>query len=274
MAGISLSAWTIKFYNWMRGMKPKNSISLFIAISLAGLPIIAVADPAKFIDAANNSSPAEMAPRTPACQTLPEGQTAQPLSEPNNLPTSFSLLVPDTRWNEIPSLVNSLENCGYLSTGINMQSFTGKQMFFASLHGGWMIERRIFVGLGAYWLLNPLAKLDHALIPVDNVHMLYAGLEGGWRFPLGSQLFLRTQLLLGITSMFYATRDFTTEGISGNDTLVMDPGLYLEIPLWKEFDVSMGTHYHYTLGVEGLEGVTSTDVNTLALEVEVTWHGF
>jgi hypothetical protein len=169
----------------------------------------------------------------------------------------------------------SYENTGSFGMGLDTQEMFRTQAFFTSIHGDWIIDRRVIIGLCGYGLMNSKVSKETWGGEKININMVYAGVEGGYLFQLGQGIALRTQLLLGITSMVYHLYNFDNDDdLMGNDTMVIEPGIYLDVPIWEKLGILIGTHYHYTMGAAGDENITDEELSALAAEVVIRVQGF
>ncbi len=174
-----------------------------------------------------------------------------------------------------PSREGVLNSSGYLSVGLKLQRMFDEAAMFGAIHGGWIINQRIYVGACMHTLIIPeytfkVSGQDHKL------NLLYGGFEGGYSAYLNRYFSLRGQLIMGITSIFYKSwvyRDGDAE-YRGNDTLVIEPGIYADMQVLKWLAVFLGISYHLTLGVEGYEGISNGEMNSPAIEVLFMIVGF
>jgi hypothetical protein len=165
-------------------------------------------------------------------------------------------------------------NSGYVDLGSKIQSVMGETSFFSSVHGGWIINHNVYLGLGAYALQAPKDQLNsNQYMQFNQATMFYGGVEGGYRFSLSGNVNLRAQLLLGLTSTdFFNQVDKRMEALS-NDSLLIEPGIYADLKVWGGFGVSLGVHYHFTQGADDPEGITSSGLNQTGLELTLKWAG-
>jgi hypothetical protein len=170
-----------------------------------------------------------------------------------------------------------VHNSGYVDLGGKIQSLVGKLSFFSAVHGGWIINRHVYLGLGAYALHAPKDQLNPSgYMWYDQSSMFYGGVEGGYRFPLNERINLRAQLLLGIISTNFFSQLNAQNGhmnVFSNDSMLIEPGVYADMKIWREFGISLGVHYHFTQGAEGPEGMNQSGLNQPGLELTVKWAG-
>jgi hypothetical protein len=167
-----------------------------------------------------------------------------------------------------------VDNSGYVDLGGKIQPLMGQLSLFGAFHGGWIVNHHVYLGLGAYALLAPKDQLNsNQYLQFDQSAMFCGGLEGGYRFFLSEKIVLRAQLLLGLTSTDFFTQADGQKGILGDDSILIEPGIYADMKIWRNFGVSLGVHYHFTQGAEGPGGLTQSGLNQPGLELTMKWTG-
>lgn len=167
-----------------------------------------------------------------------------------------------------------LHSSGYVSVGCKVKKMFHNPAYFGTLHAGWVINERIYIGGAVHGLLHPEVVLELTDETIT-INMVYAGMEIGTIIKISDQFQLRPQLFSGFTSMFYKfTNENDKYGMTGNDTLVIEPSIYTDWMLCDSFMVSLGMGYHFSLGIEGIEGIRNWDINSPTIEILFSFVGW
>ncbi|MCD4812608.1 hypothetical protein K8S19_02820 [bacterium] len=208
---------------------------------------------------------------TPVVQSEPAVLEQTNTSPSNTISPAYPFI--DTLPNPV-TLQGDIHNSGYISVGGKVKHFFHDPAFLATIHGGWVINEQVYIGGAVHGLFYPDVILEFSGQSVD-INLIYAGMETGIIIPLLDQLKLRPQVLLGFTSIFYNFQEMNGHSHdTGNDTIVIEPSVYADFMVLDSLMLSLGLGYHFSLGVEFVEGIRNWDVNSPTIEILVSFVGW
>ncbi|MEW6517221.1 MAG: hypothetical protein AB1439_10005 [candidate division FCPU426 bacterium] len=160
---------------------------------------------------------------------------------------------------------------GLGGVGIKACRLLGNNRWLLTAHGDWILFNRAFLGLAFFRMVSPTVYVPLADRLVG-LTITGGGAQGGYIVTLGSGFFLRTQLFLGVTSVFYTNP--TDNLFTANDLMVIEPAVYAGVHALEWLHVSAGVAYRYHLGAEGREGFGENAFDSLAAEIRLEFGGY
>jgi hypothetical protein len=152
---------------------------------------------------------------------------------------------------------NNFESTGYGALSTQYSTFNGKGAAFLGAYGGWMINHKFMLGVGAYGLLthpdgyNAAGEADNN----NEFQMGYGGVMMEYTFASSKRIHLSTNLLIGggrVSNGYYTSRGY----LYGSQWHVQDesafyvfqPSVNVEMNMTSWFRVALGGGYRHING--------------------------
>lgn len=179
-----------------------------------------------------------------------------------------NLLAQDSTRNET-FFRGDIKSTGYGAMTTQYTRFDGKDALVIGLYGGWMINHRFMVGLGAYGLLNhpdgynAAGETDHN----NELQMGYGGLMLEYTFAGTKRIHASGSLLLGgggVSNGNYTTRNYGygSQWNAQDDSgfYVAQPSVNVEMNMTNWFRIAVGGGYRYVTGSK-MSGISDKDMS-------------
>lgn len=150
--------------------------------------------------------------------------------------------------------------------GIKACYFFGKPQWMTTVNGDLILIDQAFIGLAIFRVVSSNVFRAFDQVPLG-LSFTGGGVEGGYFYRFKEGIFLRGQILLGMTSVFYT--DPFEPMYTANDIMIIEPGLYVGVHPLDWLHVSIGASYRWALGAEGREGFAADDFDSPAVEIRV-----
>jgi hypothetical protein len=161
---------------------------------------------------------------------------------------------------EMKTLFKAPSNLGwYVASDFAYSQLDGKDAYLGGFSGGMVINHKISVGIGGYWLANS----DDFLYPIKvdgytlGLNGGYGGLKLEYRLKPSSLLHISFPMLIGGGGFEYGDLD-GHDGFDNEDRydylddgfFVVEPGVALGINIVKLMRLDVGVTYRYAPGID------------------------
>jgi hypothetical protein len=161
---------------------------------------------------------------------------------------------------------------GYGGTDIRVSDFFGTNAFLVGGHGGLLVNRSYFLGLGAYGLVSQSTFETQWMDGTEkefSFYMGYAGLVMGGTLLHKELVHLNFPVFMGAGLAEITDQNFFQNGLDTDFTIedglffVLEPTAEIEINITSNFRLAFGATYRWVTGSE-LQYVTDEDISGIS----------
>lgn len=162
------------------------------------------------------------------------------------------LLIPFTGFAAEKTLFSGkLEHGGYGGPVFKVSSIDGKLSFFSGGRGGWIINHTFVIGGGGYGLVNDIS------INGNDLSMNYGGLELEYIYKSDTLIHFTVHTGFGFGNVSYDKID------TDDRYFFIEPSLNAELNIATWFRINAGVGYLYVNGIEGMPGLSDSDIRSI-----------
>lgn len=171
---------------------------------------------------------------------------------------------------------------GYGAITNKFTSIRGDFANIAGIYGGWYLDKTFFIGLGAAGLTNDIrVPAEYSLRPNRDMSYLYAqaGLVNEWVIASDRVVHAAFNLFAGggFTAQYerynWDEASFEDEVLDENTFFVIEPGVQVEVNLFKWMRFCPGVSYRQTFGSEA-RGLRDEDLSNISYNATLKFGKF
>jgi hypothetical protein len=174
-------------------------------------------------------------------------------------------------WAEDEILLSGpMEHGGYGSIQLESTLIGGKPAMMVGGYGGWLVNHKLLIGVGAYALVTDIKAPASVQNPENSLYFQtgYAGILVEYIFNSSKSSHLSISNLIGVGVVNYGekTQWVISTPSNGDSYFVLEPGIHWELNLTKFWRINAGVSYRYVSGVE-LAGINNQDLSTVSFRL-------
>lgn len=156
-------------------------------------------------------------------------------------------------------------------------SLMGSDAILTGIRGGWLLNRKVSIGLSAVGNVTTRMNTGHTLPNgrEAGLEFAYGGLEFGYITQPAKLMHVSLWTLVGAGGVSYRDPAFRRgdEEQPVDGFFVAEPMLSTELNISRHFRISAGTSYRYVQGAK-LDGMESSDLSGIAYSLMFKFGGF
>jgi hypothetical protein len=172
---------------------------------------------------------------------------------------------------------------GYAAISNKMTSLDGQFANMVEMYGGWYINHRLLLGIGGNAVTNDIVVPDQFKVdPTVDLSYMYSQFGLVTEYVIGSNrtvhLVANAMTGAGFTlqyqrNLYHENRNYRNIGLDENWFFVVEPGVQLEINLFKWMRFSPGYSYRFVHG-SSAAGLRDSDLSGSSLNLTLKFGRF
>jgi len=184
---------------------------------------------------------------------------------------------------EIQTLFKTGRSGGYGAISNKFTTIRGDYANMVEVYGGWYTNSKFLLGLGGAAVTNNIpVPLEHSTVPTSDMSYIYSQFGLVTEYVVGSNNVMHVVFHLfsgaGFTGQYERYHgdddyDFDRSDLDENWFFVAEPGVQVELNIFKWMRFSPGVSYRATVGSDG-RGLTDRDLSDVSYNVTLKFGKF